>query len=444
VALSLSTAPVKFEAHHDHRSEASAIPQLLVGNTTRSDLDIGHDKDVLFREGTFIAVDDDHFVRFPNQDYGEESVAVDPEDRFYQLLLKRFYQLRNTLAKIAEQMDSHGKPSTLAASDKTCLQTKSRRAWSDSIGQEHPTADRVVQLGSAIVYDGLQYCANTLDHATSLSPQTSSWIWSLLASIGDVGTLDNEKISRVRDLALKAGLMRNRLRKTNARDESSHTRGGAICGKGVDVKTTHNVEDSACEDGFPGDVGETKDIDSAQEDTKSLQDRTFLFTNDSVDESETVLGPALSLHSGQCAPASPINESESGAEMSVSGDEEDYVFDASDPDQARAQLLSQLGDRLVHAQPPLSANHSKTAQRDQYSGDSEYDMDKPLPAQKSSRSIKQVDDNNPGGEGVAGRTSDGLAGDGADLNTRVTIDMILTVAAECFGQKDLLKYRNRW
>jgi hypothetical protein len=31
-----------------------------------------------------------------------------------------------------------------------------------------------------------------------------------------------------------------------------------------------------------------------------------------------------------------------------------------------------------------------------------------------------------------------------DLNTRVTIDMILTVAAECYGQKDLLKYRDSW
>lgn len=31
-----------------------------------------------------------------------------------------------------------------------------------------------------------------------------------------------------------------------------------------------------------------------------------------------------------------------------------------------------------------------------------------------------------------------------DLNTRVTIDMVLTVAAECYGQKDLLKYRDNW
>jgi hypothetical protein len=31
-----------------------------------------------------------------------------------------------------------------------------------------------------------------------------------------------------------------------------------------------------------------------------------------------------------------------------------------------------------------------------------------------------------------------------DLNTRVTIDMILTIAAECYGQKDLLMYRDSW
>ena len=31
-----------------------------------------------------------------------------------------------------------------------------------------------------------------------------------------------------------------------------------------------------------------------------------------------------------------------------------------------------------------------------------------------------------------------------DLNTRVTLDMILTVVAECYGQRDLLRYREVW
>ena len=34
--------------------------------------------------------------------------------------------------------------------------------------------------------------------------------------------------------------------------------------------------------------------------------------------------------------------------------------------------------------------------------------------------------------------------DAAQLNTRITIDMILTVVAECFGQRDLLRFRERW
>jgi hypothetical protein len=31
-----------------------------------------------------------------------------------------------------------------------------------------------------------------------------------------------------------------------------------------------------------------------------------------------------------------------------------------------------------------------------------------------------------------------------DLNTRLTIDKILTIAAKCYGQKDPLKYRDNW
>jgi hypothetical protein len=34
--------------------------------------------------------------------------------------------------------------------------------------------------------------------------------------------------------------------------------------------------------------------------------------------------------------------------------------------------------------------------------------------------------------------------EGPDFNSKVTIDMILTVVAECYGQKDLLRYRDIW
>jgi hypothetical protein len=437
--LSLHIVHVMYEAHYDRRSEAWAIPQLLVGSTTHSHLDREHDQHVLFREGTCLAVDDPHSIRLHNYDSEEESIAIDPEDRFYELLLKRFYQLRSTLANIAKEKDSRRIPNTQTASDKTYLQTRSEHTWSDSIGQAHPTADQVVQLGSAIVYARLQCCANTLDHATSLSPKTSSWIWSLLASIGDVGTLDNEKISRVRDLALKAGLMSHRLRKASTGDEVSSIR------VGVDAKKTHIPEASTCEQGFPGDAGDVGDMNSAPEDSKSLQDSTLLYKNGNVEGSKTPLGPALGQHNSQYARASPTSESESGAEMSVSGDEEQvYALQASDPDQARARLLLQLGDRLVHAQPLPSAISSRTAPEDQYLCDPEQHMAKPLPVQNSSGSTTQVDENDHGSKGVAGRKLDGSAGNGVDQNTQVTIDMILTVAAECFGQKDLLKYRNRW
>jgi hypothetical protein len=303
----------------------------------------------------------------------------------------------------------------------------------------------VVQLGSAIVYDCLQHCANTLDHATSLSPQTSSWIWSLLASIGDVGTLDNEKISRVRDLASKAGSMRNRLLKTNVGDDTSKTGGGATYCQGAHAKTSYNVEDSAREEGFPRDVGYTRKIDGTLEDTKTLQDRSLLSTHGKVDEPGALLGIGMGQHNSQCAPTSLTSENESDAAMSVSGDEEEgYIVEASDPEQARAQLLSQLGDRLVHAQPPPSANHSEIVQKHQCSDDSEQDMKMPLPAQKSRRSRTQADENHIGSEDAMKKKSGGPAGSGVDSNTQVTIDMILTVAAECFGQRDLLKYRKRW
>jgi hypothetical protein len=152
---------------------------------------------------------------------------------------------------------------------------------------------------------------------------------------------------------------------------------------------------------------------------------------------------------------------------------------ASSLEQARERLLAQLGDRLVHAQaPPLKG-------REQVDEDAEckaaYKMrrdhrDSPQGRTDTMSHLDDVAISSPGlntsnaglmpserpqqtsgsvmlGGGIPRRADavetnqaglGGAEGEWADINTKVTIDMILTIVAESFGQRDLLKYRGRW
>lgn len=81
-------------------------------------------------------------------------------------------------------------------------------------------------------------------------------------------------------------------------------------------------------------------------------------------------------------------------------------------DQARARLLAQLGDRLV----PSGGIPQE---------EEEEEGEVPGVLEKNLEDEKSVDDL-------------------TDWNTKATIDMILTVVAECYGQRDLLENRATW
>jgi hypothetical protein len=118
-----------------------------------------------------------------------------------------------------------------------------------------------------------------------------------------------------------------------------------------------------------------------------------------------------------------------------------HESDKREIEQARARLLAQLGDRLV---------------QDQYQpvNDQAPDEDQAAPnivQRPGEHELKSSNVSTPshGALLAAATISDELPANivpthVTDMNTIVTVDMILTVAAECFGQRDLLKYRRQW
>ncbi|KAH3950230.1 hypothetical protein HBH98_025790 [Parastagonospora nodorum] len=318
------------------RSEASAIPDLLGSSTTRAHGSNQHHRHAVFREGTWIAIDED--LEYQDKEEGsDESIVSDPQNRLHQLLLKRFCTLRAALAAAANNDRATEIPASPGITS---------GSWFDTLETEYPKLNHVARLKSTTLYAALKRCANTIEQATTISPQFSCWIWTLLALVGDVGTLDNDKISRIRDMAQKAALLKVRLYEASA-DYRRHE-------NGVDEQNDSGSEGS---------------------------DDMFLSSQGS---------------------AIPDGE------------------EAMDAQKARECLLTQLGDRLVQPHMPTTdILPDVEAQRSEVGG------------------LEDRDDEHEGG------ASSGQ-GSGPDLNTRVTIDMIMTIVAECFGQRDLLMYRQRW
>ena len=59
-------------------------------------------------------------------------------------------------------------------------------------------------MDQSIILRLLRLVKRTLYRSTNLTPAKSAWIFSLLAKLGDVGTLDNDAVSVVRELGKKA------------------------------------------------------------------------------------------------------------------------------------------------------------------------------------------------------------------------------------------------
>jgi hypothetical protein len=375
-----------------------------VASTTR---DHGHtelSEQVLFEEGTWIALDEHRADHLSDGGLEEEASGPDPQDRLYEVLLKRYQGLRATLATIVEEGDE-ARTSISDATVRLARSLNDGRPWSETLDNDFPTLELIQQLDDWTIYNGLAGCADNIDRVASISPQLSCWMWTLLASVGDVGTLDNGKISRIRDLGQTVGLLRTRLRSSNQRLGKDVSAEG---GKSTHAGTDCNTRGDACKG-------------SVERDTGNVQCHNSTHQNDGADESKAPVDLTGTLDNETCPQARTTEFVESEADITISVDERQahHSAEASDIEQARARLLTQLGDRLVQAQ---------------------------LPSPETSPKLDATRDgmNYQGSDGVSSESREGSAGYEADLNTRITIDTVLTIVAEYFGQKDLLEYRQRW
>ncbi|EUC28136.1 hypothetical protein COCCADRAFT_109955 [Bipolaris zeicola 26-R-13] len=401
------------------RSEASAIPTLLVAPTDVHSTSSDHGNDnrnfnkptvrtqrTVYNDGTWVALESESEGASEYWDGDVED--LDPQESCQWALVRRFYTLRNRLSAIRE----HKLPSAkTAASRKSKRRDQSgKHYWAEAIGRDYPALEEVTQMDESTLYVALHGCALALDRSIEVSRQKSCWIWTLLALTGDFGTLDHERIGKIRDLGLAASRLVKRL-------------------------SDRSLEEQCAPE------GETRDDEP--DDESGNKPSSALVKEDS----DSIVNADSGLESGEVMDG---NAGDSGAEMAISEDEAESSDAAEDGalEKARARLLAQLGDRLVQpavppsdapVEPPAASNFKLLSRAEAERQRQEMRNNKPQKENVTHASVSTSDAAQTKG---AGLQSTPLTE--SDVETRAAIDMILTVVAECYGQRDLLQFRKAW
>ncbi|KAF4454139.1 v-snare [Fusarium albosuccineum] len=411
------------------RQEASGIPHLLVapkvqigpqlpadferdddpnqddaGPIDRSIYDNGvGDKRGWYEDGAYMALPDNWGEQ---DDYEEGEAPDDFEDDFdeeraiheayFASLMDQYLHLRTIL---------HAKPPSNALSRLTPSQstfaapfgnkTSPIAVWSRLLRTTDPHPLQLALMSKDTILTILRVLlgGKFLRRGYTLPERTSRWLWALLARLPDKGELNYAEIGWVRDLGRRAVLLGRSLAEMAAlREELAE--GGLGAHEAVDKSSSDeevmaDVEDLEVE----GAVSPEQDEDNSTSPEAQKEDEASAKTG----------APAQPSTQDAPAPGSPpISDAEEGE----IDDQEDVAMDLESDSEAE--------DGEVAPKPQEDLQDAK------------------------SRLLAQLD-NDPASDDEDAEQE--AARQRSRANLRATLNMILTVAGEFYGQRDLLEFR---
>ncbi len=455
------------------RSEASTIPHLLVAPTGDRDnaVDDEHGSDtddydnqgLIYEDGVWMAVDNVHGAASSNYGNGYEEwdsggADLDPQASYYDLLLRKYQSLRRKIVQAKANGVNQPKGTPTEKSKKTRW-PRNKAAWLQIVDKEYPTLSQVVHMNEHTLFSSIERCALYISKSDSISHQKCCWIWTLLALTGDVGTLDSELISKLRELGVQAGRLGERLQHKASRHQDFEDKvDNADDMPSQNGKINDNSEEASTK--VTADMTEVREVETSHETLhisvtpthgEHHKDNLDARTNTSDaemdisdDEADQTTNIKAMVDVGEFGNTShtPANQADeelhkhnldgtpSKAEP-LSNGKEGKVEDkkAESLEEARARLLAQLGDRLVQPKIPLSRAEAERERRlmQEHNG------------QKMRQ--KEVIAKDYVAHDVGARSDTSTV---SDWNTQTAIDMVLSVVAICYGQRDLLKFRKAW
>lgn len=319
----------------------------------------------------------------------EDDEAARIAQAYYTSLTTHFLNLRNHLHR-------NPPPEILAALTKEQSPyvgrfgpaTRTFTTWSVRVRLSDPVPGQVAAMDKEAVLRLLRVIlgGKFLRRGTELRERTSRWLWALLARLPDRGELDYMEVGYVRDLGKRAALLMHSLREMAALREEVEGGSGAA------------QED----DGLEGDQevwdgeAEALDDDCAEEPVLSQESvgPSAVVNNDPTSAQLTSKTPA------RLSSTTPSNVPD------ADGDKIDQMEDGEIDESAPMEIDTDIEDAKTRLLAKLNAHSTSGNNADQAEEGPPFDTAR------------------------------------ARMNMRATLNMILTVAGELYGQRDLLEFRD--
>lgn len=345
-----------------------------------------------YEDGAYIAYpdEDDENALEDDQTFGEGASEKAIHDAYFASILRQYTHLRTVLAVTpTEAAAARLPPSTHLEAGPFGRNSSTTSLWSRLIRttDPHPVQLAIMTKDSILRVLRVLLGGKFLRRGHAIDERTSRWLWSLLARMPDRGELNHTEIGWVRDLGRRAVLLGRSLAEMAALRDELHD-GGLGVNEAVDGSSSDEevVADSGTKSStntrnspaLTDPAAATSEI--VTEETKPPDDPDHDNPEPSADEEDGEVVEEDEDVAMEIASNSSLEE----------GEADDDEGGAANLEDAKARLLAQLDES--------AAEQARIA------------------AEEAAREREQV-------------------------NMRATLNMILTVAGEFYGQRDLLEFR---
>lgn len=379
------------------RQEAIGIPNLLVAPKEEVTGREIYENGVGDYRGSY--ADGAYYAASANSEVSEEQAAADANLAYFDSIMTRFEALR-------DQLQNHEPPpEALATLDEDhpthvgSLNTTVARWWRWKMRTIDPWPAQICSMDKSTVLRllGLLHGGTLLKRGSAVDVCVSRWAWSLLARLPERGELTSEEIGVVRELGKKAVLV--------------------LMGLKEDAEL---------------DAGMDQVDPDYDEDAYSDADRDEEAVLDVVNEAEIDLEMDASFDEGL---AENVEQGAADSSLPTMPAAVTGTYDLDDSSAPQSSMPStQTMDTEISLGSDPAEDLDKTLQPEEHDN-SANDL-----AAAKARLLENLDNE----EGAIEQAQEASVAKPSKWNTRATVYMIITVAGEAYGQRDLLEFRGVW
>jgi hypothetical protein len=350
-----------------------------------------------YEDGAYLAAAD--ATSEDQQDNSEE--GGDSQTLYFKSILSRYQQLRGRMSQSppnkALQSLGSDNPTHVGPLNKALS-----RDWIRRMQKSDPKPAQIASMTKSSVLRLLRLLTQgtVLKRGSEVDLVMSYWVWSLLAKLSERGELNSEEIGVVRELGKKAVLIGMGLKEVQEWQEGMQ-----------DMEA--QFEEDLNGDGTP--VVNDEEIDLEMDDGDEDYVGPVINMNHKTGNSR----PSVNLQSG-----SSMSELDGDAEQPVSASSQTLAADIESAVTAEEDQ-DLLGNELHDNEADLEDAQTLAAMKAQALGR--------LNSHNDQINIEPQVSTEPKPRPLPSKS-----------NTRATVDMIITVAGEIYGQRDLLEFRREW